>query len=151
MIKIMVVEDDIDLNRFVSSSLRNAGYEVFSCFNGLEALENDIQSNALNFTRFICICASPIVYKGADKVSLMFTVPNRPGMLFGVISRLASAGINMTKIESRPIPGTDFEFMFYVDIDADPESQRLVDVLKTLSSALEQFKVLGGYSEVSAK
>lgn len=118
---------------------------------GLQALENDIQSNALNFTRFICICASPIVYKGADKISLMFTVPNRPGTLFGVISRLASAGINMTKIESRPIPGTDFEFMFYVDIDGSLENQRLVDVLRTLSSALEQFKVLGGYSEVSAK
>ena len=120
-------------------------------FYGLDALENDMQSNALNFTRFICICATPTVYKNADKISLMFTVPNRPGTLFGVISRLASAGINMTKIESRPIPGTDFEFMFYVDIDGSLADGRLVGVLRTLSSTLEQLKVLGGYSEVSLK
>ena len=74
-------------------------------------------------------------------------IPHTPGALYNIISRFAALGLNMTKLESRPIPGSNFEFMFYFDIDASVYSENLKALLSELENDAEQFSYLGSYTE----
>ena len=114
---------------------------------GLRVLKSDISDSDSNFTRFICISKELEIYPGADKVSLMLNVPHRPGALYGMIARFAALGLNLTKLESRPIAGTDFEFMFYFDLDASVYDEDALGLLCELDEGPEAFTYLGSYSE----
>lgn len=114
---------------------------------GLKALKNGITNTDNNYTRFICISKTPEIYPGANKTSIMMVLPHKPGSLYNVLSKFAALGLNMTKLESRPIPGTNFEFMFYFDIDASVYSDNLKALLTELEDEAEQFSYLGSYSE----
>ena len=116
---------------------------------GLEILDTDIQNNGNNHTRFICISKKPEIYPGADHTSLMLVLPNRPGALYQLLGRFNAQGINLTKLESRPMPGRDFEFMFYFDIDASVYSPAFIRLIEELDVTLEQFSYLGSYSELA--
>jgi len=115
---------------------------------GLNILASDIQDNSNNHTRFICISKEPEIYPGADHTSLMLVLPDRPGALYQLLSRFNALGINLTKLESRPIPGKDFEFMFYFDLDVSVYSPVFARLLEELDVTLQQFSWLGSYSEV---
>ena len=116
---------------------------------GLEILDTEIQNNSNNHTRFICISKKPEIYPGADHTSLMLVLPNRPGSLYQLLGRFNAQGINLTKLESRPMPGRDFEFMFYFDIDASVYSPAFVRLIEELDVTLEQFSYLGSYTELA--
>lgn len=116
---------------------------------GLEVLSSDIQNSDSNFTRFICISKEFEVFPGADKISIMATTAHRPGSLYRLISKFAVMGINLTKLESRPIPGKDFEFKFYFDIEASVYNDDVLDLLGELSGTPETFSFLGAYSEMA--
>ena len=115
---------------------------------GLEILKTDIQNNSNNHTRFICISRKPEIYPGADHTSLMLALPNRPGALYQLLGRFYAQGINLTKLESRPVPGKDFEFMFCFDIDASVYSPAFSRMIEELDVTLEKFVYLGSYSEI---
>ena len=115
---------------------------------GLETLEQNVQNGFGNFTRFICISKKPEIYPGADRTSLMLVLPHRPGALYRVMARFYAHNINVIKLESRPIPERDFEFMFYFDINASVYSPALTQLICELESDLEQFTYLGSYSEI---
>ena len=115
---------------------------------GLEPLENNIQVTDNNYTRFICISKRMEIYPGSNKVSLMLSVPHQPNALYHMIAKFSSLGVNLTKLESRPIPGSDFEFMFYFDMDASVYSPEFVQLLGQLESQPELFVFLGCYSEI---
>ena len=116
---------------------------------GLEILDTEIQNNSNNHTRFICISKKPEIYPGADHTSLMLVLPNRPGSLYQLLGRFNAQGINLTKLESRPMPGRGFEFMFYFDIDASVYSPAFARLIEELDVTLEQFSYLGSYSELA--
>ena len=116
---------------------------------GLERLDGDIQNNSNNYTRFICISRKPEIYPGADHTSLMLVLPNRPGSLYQLLGRFNAQGINLTKLESRPMPGKDFEFMFYFDIEASVYSPSFARLIEELDATLDNFSYLGSYSIVS--
>ena len=116
---------------------------------GLGILRNDIQNNSNNHTRFICISRKPEIYPGADHTSLMLELPNRPGALYQLLGRFYAQGINLTKLESRPVPGRDFEFMFCFDIDASVYSPAFVRLIEELDVILEKCSYLGSYSELA--
>lgn len=115
---------------------------------GLSILSDRVQNSDNNYTRFICIAREPVIYPGADRISLILALPHRPGSLYRAISKIAALGINITKLESRPIPGRDFEFMFYFDLEASVWSPEVVKLLCELENSSEQFTFLGSYSEV---
>ena len=115
---------------------------------GLFRLADSVQDQDNNYTRFICVSKDLEIYPGADKTSLMLTVPHRPGSLYQVLSRFYIHGINLIKLESRPIPDRDFEFMFYFDLETSVYSPALSLSLAELSSLCEEFYYLGSYSEV---
>ncbi|MBQ7252304.1 MAG: chorismate mutase [Kiritimatiellae bacterium] len=114
---------------------------------GLEVLSEGISDSDNNYTRFICISKKLEIYPGADKVSLMLALPHRPGALYTMISKFSALGLNLTKLESRPIPGSDFEFMFYFDMDASIYSEEVVRLLGELEERSELFVFLGAYGE----
>ena len=116
---------------------------------GLEILKTDIQNNGNNHTRFICISRKPEIYPGADHTSLMLALPNKPGALYQLLGRFYAQGINLTKLESRPVPGRDFEFMFCFDIDASVYSPSFARLIEELDVTLEQCAYLGSYSELA--
>lgn len=113
----------------------------------LKVIESGVQNTDNNYTRFICISKEPEIYPGAKKTSIMLTIPHRPGSLYNIISKFAALGLNMTKLESRPIPGSNFEFMFYFDIEASVYSENLKALLCELEDEYEQFTYLGSYTE----
>ncbi|NLW79986.1 MAG: bifunctional chorismate mutase/prephenate dehydratase [Ruminococcaceae bacterium] len=115
---------------------------------GLQVLDEGIQNERGNYTRFICIKRDMEIYPGANKISLLLAAEHRPGALRSVIEQFSMLGINISKLESRPIPGRDFEFMFYFDLDASVYSPALVDLLGDMAENTEGFKFFGAYSEV---
>ena len=78
----------------------------------------------------------------------MLSTSHRPGALYGLIAKFAVLGINLTKLESRPIPGSDFEFIFYFDLEASVLSPEVISILNQLEAAPELFVFLGNYAEV---
>lgn len=114
---------------------------------GLETLSSEISDSDSNYTRFICISKELEIYPGACRTSMMTELEHRPGSLAELLSKFALFGMNMTKIESRPIPGRDFEFKFYFEIEAPVYSDDLMTLLDDLSSNTESFKYLGSYIE----
>ncbi|MFQ8959432.1 MAG: bifunctional chorismate mutase/prephenate dehydratase [Acutalibacteraceae bacterium] len=115
---------------------------------GLCQLSSDIQDTGNNYTRFICICKDLEVYPGADKTSLMMTLPHEPGALYNILARFFAYDINLLKLESRPLKDRDFEFMFYFDIESPVHSDGFSRVITELSGSIDDFTYLGSYSEV---
>ncbi len=114
----------------------------------LEALRHSVQDKGSNHTRFICISKNLEVYPGADKTSIMMILNHKPGALYKVLARFYTLGINVTKLESRPLPDREFEFMFYFDLETSIYSEEFVQLMCELDDLCEEFKYLGSYSEV---
>ena len=114
----------------------------------LENLSEAVQDMGNNHTRFICISKEPEIYPGADKLTLMLVTPNKPGALYNVLSCFNALGVNMTKLESCPIPERDFESMFYFDFTVSVYSDNLERLLCELESRGERYRLLGAYSEI---
>ena len=115
---------------------------------GLESLSEGIQNNDNNYTRFICITKKPTIYAGANKICFVVGCENKPGALYEVLSRLAILGVNMSKLESCPVQGRDFEFTFILEIDASVREKGVMSMLEELELTGDSFKFLGNYSEV---
>ena len=115
--------------------------------HGLSVLARDIQDVSGNRTRFIAIGRKLCLPQGADKISVCFALPHRTGTLYGVLARFAAAGLNLTKIESRPIPGRNFEYDFYLDFSGSAADAKTLDLLCALSDELPRFTFLGNYRE----
>lgn len=115
---------------------------------GLECLASSVQDKGNNRTRFICISKNLEIYPGADKTSVMMVLNHKPGALYKVLARLYTLGINVTKLESRPIPDREFEFMFYFDLETSIYSEEFVQLMCEIEDFCEEFKYLGSYTEV---
>ena len=114
----------------------------------LNLLDRNVQDSGRNRTRFIAIGHPMLISPKANKISLCFAVPHRTGTLCTVLSRFAAAGLNLTKIESRPIPGRNFEYDFYLDFSGSVADAKTLDLLCALSEELPRFSFLGNYPEV---
>ena len=93
------------------------------------------------------ISRTPCLPQNADKISLCFSLPNTPGALHQVLGRFALNGLNLTKIESRPIPGKAFEYDFYLDFTGNLHESHTLELLCSLSEELPRFTFLGNYLE----
>ena len=115
---------------------------------GLDVIAEDISDVSTNFTRFICISKNLEIYPGSRKFSIMMTLPHRPGALYGVMSKFAAINVNLTKLESRPIPGMDFEFRFTFEFEASPSDPGVLGLISELSldPEIERFTFLGAYN-----
>ena len=150
--KITICENTAEAAKMVAESERNdiaalASYSGGKLY-GLSCLQEAVQDNGNNYTRFICISKKLEIYPGADKTSLMLVVSHTPGSLYNVLARFNALGINIFKLESRPLPQRDFDYMFYFDIDSEVHSEEFVRLINQLEELSHEFKYLGSYMEI---
>ena len=114
---------------------------------GLSCLESSVQDMDNNFTRFICISKKLEIYPGADRTSLMAVLPHEPGSLYKLLSRFYALGLNLNKLESRPLPNRNFEFMFYFDLETSVYSPQVLQLMGERPTLCEEFSYLGSYND----
>ena len=151
-VKVIPVENTAVAANMVAQSDRMdvAAISSHTCeeIYGLKSLADSIQDEGNNRTRFICISKNLEIYPGSDKTSIMMILSHKPGALYRVLARMYVLGINVIKLESRPIPDRDFEFMFYFDLETSIYSDEFVQLMCELDDLCEEFKYLGSYTEV---
>ncbi len=121
---------------------------------GLQVLQTDIQNNNQNRTRFAALSKKMIIPQNAEKISLCFSLPHTTGSLYNVLARFAMSGLNLTKIESRPLKegnNGDFKYNFYLDFTGNVHHSGTLDLLCALSQELPNFSFLGNYVEDDPK
>ena len=114
----------------------------------LDIIKSNVQNADNNYTRFICISKELEIYKGANKISIMMTVPHESGSLNKILNRFSTLNLNLTKLESRPLENTNFEFMFYFDFEADLRDKEILNLITELDNEAQDFTFLGNYTEV---
>ena len=151
-VKVIRCENTAAAARMVAESGRSdaAALSSRACMElyGLSCLAASVQDQGNNFTRFICIAKDLEIYPGADRTSLMMVLPHQPGSLYKALSRFYALGVNLNKLESRPMPERNFEFMFYFDLETSVYSPQFMQLMGELPELCEEFTYLGSYSEV---
>ena len=112
---------------------------------GLSIVEEEIEDNPRNFTRFIVISTSFEALASHDKVSCVFALKNLPGSLYQALEVFAQRQVNLLKLESRPHPGRPWEYLFYVDWEGNLVDAQYRDLLEELSRRTLFLRVLGSY------
>ncbi len=115
---------------------------------GLEVISDQIQDSDNNYTSFLCVTKDPVIYAGANRISLIIACANKPGALYDILSKLAVLGINMTKLESCPVTGRNFEFIFFLELEADLRDPAVLPMLEELERSCQDLQFLGAYSEI---
>jgi prephenate dehydratase len=115
----------------------------------LNILNDAMEDNSLNFTRFLVLSRQPVTTGDAEegdfKTSIVFSLNNHPGALFKAMGVFALRDIDLTKIESRPIPGQPWDYMFYIDLAGHAEGRNCHRALEHLQEMATYFRVLGSY------
>lgn len=133
------VAEDNDIHQAAIGSANCAGEY------GLQILEDGINSSACNTTRFVIVSRKREFIKNADKVSVCFEVPHKSGSLYNALSHIMFNNLNMTKIESRPIPEHNWEFRFFVDFEGNLADPGVRNALRGISEESNYLRLLGNY------
>jgi chorismate mutase/prephenate dehydratase len=112
---------------------------------GLKVLAENICHNGANSTRFIIVGKEPVYQKNSHKVSVCVELPHETGTLYNMLSHMIYNGLNMTKIESRPIPGKTWEYRFFVDFEGNLSDSAVTCALRGLESESIRMRILGNY------
>lgn len=112
---------------------------------GLEVLAESINFNAENYTRFVVVSPTMELREGADKISALFTLPHKSGTLHRIMAVFAVSGLNMMKLESRPVVGKSWEYLFFVDFSGNLQEEDMDGVIRELTQTASGFRVLGNY------
>lgn len=151
-IKVTVFPNTATAAKFVSETDRDdivaISSEECAKIYGLDVLKEDVQNHENNYTRFICITKDMEIYGGANKISLMLSLEHTPGALYDMIGKISAYGLNLSKIESRPISGKDFEFRFYFDIEGTVFSKDVVNLLRDMENSAAKLSFFGCYLEM---
>lgn len=133
------VKEDGKIHKAAIASKLNA--EIY----GLKVLEEAIQDNKNNCTRFIIVTGKRIFEKNANKISICFEIPHESGSLYHKLSYFIYNGLNMNKIESRPVQGKTWEYRFFVDFDGNLNDAAVQNALRGLKEETSRLKILGNY------
>ena len=114
--------------------------------HGLEVLVDEINDEADNSTRFIVVTNQKIFLKDASKISIEFELPHESGSLYNILSHFIYNDLNMTKIESRPVEGKQWEYRFFVDFDGNLEDAAVKNAIRGLREEARNLRILGNYS-----
>lgn len=150
--KVTVCENTAGACKMLAESGRTDAAAIGSKVNGslyaLDCLDESIQDNDNNYTRFICITKELEIYPGANKTSFMCVTKHTPGALYRVLSKFNASNINVVKLESRPIPSSDFDFGFYFDFVESVYSPEFIRAMAQIEAECKEFKYFGSYVEL---
>ena len=148
-VKVEAVHDTAAAARFLQEQKRQDAAAIASeqaaHMHGLKILKRNVESNHRNFTRFIALSRKPVRPSGNVKTSLVFSVKDIPGALFKALAVFALRDINLLKVESRPIIGRPWEYLFYLDVVGIPDRDPLYQALNHLKEVCTLVRVLGSY------
>ena len=119
--------------------------ELSAKLYGLDILDMGINRNSNNTTRFVVLSKEKIFSKNSNKLSLILELPHEKGMLYNILGIFVLNGLNLVKIESRPIPEKTFEYRFFIDVEANLNSTNVSNVLEILTEKVPFLKILGNY------
>lgn len=112
---------------------------------GLKILAENISSSDNNITRFAAIAKRGVLNEKCNKISILFSLPNESGSLNHILSEFADNGLNLVKIESRPIHDKNFEYMFFVDFEGNLLDEKVREIINTIAKNTSYLKLLGNY------
>jgi chorismate mutase/prephenate dehydratase len=112
---------------------------------GLEVLRKDIEDSSENLTRFFVLARTDALSTGKDRTSIVFATTHTPGSLHNALGQLSSRQINLTKIESRPIRGTPWEYNFFVDFEGHQKDPTISEAITALKNSTTMLRILGSY------
>lgn len=115
---------------------------------GLNIIDRSIANADTNYTRFIMISKELRLDPDANTISVALRLPHQPSALYRLLTKFSVCGLNLTKIESRPVANTDFDVMFYLDFEGSVLSPVVLRLMRELETELRYFKFLGNYKEV---
>jgi prephenate dehydratase len=149
-VKVEAVHDTAAAARFVRERHQHdaaaLASEQAARTHALRILKRNVESDHRNFTRFIALSHKPVQLRGPVKTSLVFAAKNIPGSLFKALAVFALRDINLLKVESRPLIGKPWEYLFYLDVEGNPNSDPLRQALNHLKEICTLVRVLGSYS-----
>lgn len=119
--------------------------EIAGRLYGLKVLQPAIQNNQNNTTRFVILAKDAVYRQGAGKISLCFELPHHSGTLYNILGNFIFNNVNMVMIESRPIPGRNWEYRFFVDIEGNLEDAAVGNALKGIAEESLNMRILGNY------
>lgn len=150
--KLVPVESTAAAARMVAGDPAAAaiGHGRLSAIFGIDILARGIEDEPGNWTRFVIIApkkagANPAAEKGGDKSSLLFTLLDKPGTLATVLEILAKNHVNMRKLESRPLRGQPWRYVFFVDVESDLTKPEHGPLLEEIAKNCTNFRILGSY------
>ena len=112
---------------------------------GLSVLQETINHNKNNITRFIILAKEKLYRKDAGKVSICFELPHKSGSLYNMLGNFIYNGVNMVMIQSRPVQGRNWEYRFFVDIEGNLGDSSIQNALKSISEEAANMRILGNY------
>jgi chorismate mutase/prephenate dehydratase len=122
------------------------GHISLSANENLRCLAQDIQDEPDNWTRFLILTKHPYAGESRDKTSLLLTLPDKPGSLQQILSIFSQEGINMTKLESRPLRPEKWKYAFFIDVQTDLTIPEHRNVMETLRDQAQSLRILGSYT-----
>ena len=151
-VKVTSCQNTAEAAKYVSTSGRKdicclSSKRCSELYN-LELMKQSVQDSDNNYTRFIVISKDLEIYPGANRTSMMMILNHEPGSLYRILAFFYSRGINLVKLESRPLPGRIFEFMFYFDLETSIYNEGFSQMIGELHSMSKEFRYLGSYSEI---
>lgn len=112
---------------------------------GLKILAEGINSSQNNTTRFLILSRKPVYREAANRVSICFELPHESGTLYNMLNHFAFSHLNMQMIESRPIPGRNWEYRFFVDIEGNLDDPDMINALRSVAGEANHMRILGNY------
>lgn len=112
---------------------------------GLKILAEGINSSQNNTTRFLILSRKPVYREAANRVSICFELPHESGTLYNMLNHFAFSHLNMQMIESRPIPGKNWEYRFFVDIEGNLDDPDMINALRSVAGEANHMRILGNY------